>query len=344
MDGELRKGEAGEERWAGFTPLIEAIELGNFSMLTTDWDDATDGATNADLREALLKAVAMGRVDIVELFVAKLGMELVLALAPDALALAMASGNKKMLRMMASRGWLRRSARRNSRLLAADHLFGDLPSIPSLNTYGLGNFRSVAVLFLGGSAITFLCDAAGGITTAFTNLSDRPPRDDMIHAMSSESLKAFCGQHAKVANFGTISKISVMAVDASDLAVEDTGYLPMHEAILARDEGSLVEAIRAGSNVNAQDEEGNTPLHVAAAMGDLKATEALIAAGADAFIVNAKGFNPMDISREQGACVQREAMAHSAVHRQLEQEVAKRSDKQSEASSSQALSLPGKAK
>lgn len=314
------------ERSAALKLLLEMIEADRLGMLAANWDDAAGGAENTDLREALLQAIALGRIDIVELFIEKLGVEMVMTLVPEAIPLAISKGNAKMLKMLIRRGWLKRSSRKNAKELADSKAFGMLPMALRNPLVQITLGQNVAAVFFNGMAITFLISQAGAARAIFSGWSDSDgaAQGAEIPLMSGRDLVDFCERHAKSVDFGALQPSRCMAVDCRDLSLADVGCYPLHEAVMGGELGTVRELIDMGCDVNLADRQGNTPLHLASERADAKAVDLLLGAGADPTRVNQQGNHSLDISTREGCQGVQGALGHAAVGREMALEAGRR--------------------
>lgn len=86
--------------------------------------------------------------------------------------------------------------------------------------------------------------------------------------------------------------------EGADPDFKDTdGTRPLHAAMMLTESNILQivnNLIRAGANINAQDDDGDTPLILAAGMGVVSAVESLLNAGADKTLTNKEGKNALE--------------------------------------------------
>lgn len=71
---------------------------------------------------------------------------------------------------------------------------------------------------------------------------------------------------------------------------------PLHQAAEAGDVQAMKELIRAGEDVNQQDEFGRSPLHIAAARSNRRVVAILIAVGANVDQADANGTTPLQVA------------------------------------------------
>jgi hypothetical protein len=328
--------------------MLAWIEEDDFSGFNAAWDDFSGGAENPDLRDIILAAIAAGRVDILELLIEKLTIEMVIALVPDALALAVAMGRPAIVKKLVKKGWLRARVRKNSRFLSKADAYGNLPVPPALAAYRNMGGQAFALLFFGGQSMVLMAGAGGGgLRALFADMGGEIEASgiDRLASMDSKGAAAFCRDYAAAAmedSFQVQSAIDIpdggaewegggagssgvaCVVDLGDVTMADAGYFPLHEAIRDGDYATITACIKAGFNVDARDDLGQTPLMAAAESGDLKATEKLLEAGADPMLVDERGKSAMAISRTLGAEAQETAMTHAAVSQELEREAGRR--------------------
>lgn len=307
--------------------LLAMIQADQLGLIAANWSDASPSdMPAADWRKAILAAIAMGRLDILEMFIEKLGIEFVLCIAPDAMALALGKGDPKLIKLLIKRGWLRSSARRNAKAMAEGKVFGELPAPPMMGAYRSANGAAFGVAFLQGAILLLAVNPSGSLRQILVDEGASGGREafEAVSAMGASQMLDYCKEHSSSVSFQAIEAMSACAVDALDMSAAEIGFFPLHEAAFEGDIALLSELIGSGLDVNERDPQGNTALMMAAEAGRAQAAGALMQAGADPMLVNEQGRSALEITRSMGDAAQERAMTHAAVAQEIDREIGRR--------------------
>uniref|UniRef100_A0A8C3GVI5 Ankyrin repeat domain 6 n=1 Tax=Corvus moneduloides TaxID=1196302 RepID=A0A8C3GVI5_CORMO len=117
--------------------------------------------------------------------------------------------------------------------------------------------------------------------------------------MSQQDVVAVLSERLLVAAYkGQVENVVQLINRGAKVAVTKHGRTPLH---LAAHKGHLhvVQVLlKAGCDLDIQDDAGDTALHVAAALNHKKVVKLLLEAGADASVVNNAGQTPLEVARQ----------------------------------------------
>ncbi|XP_042659038.1 ankyrin repeat domain-containing protein 6 isoform X5 [Tyto alba] len=117
--------------------------------------------------------------------------------------------------------------------------------------------------------------------------------------MSQQDVVAVLSERLLVAAYkGQVENVVQLINKGAKVAVTKHGRTPLH---LAAHKGHLHVVqilLKAGCDLDIQDDAGDTALHVAAALNHRKVVKLLLEAGADASVVNNAGQTPLEVARQ----------------------------------------------